>query len=237
MNAFLKKIPYISNILIWSNRYFYKQYANYKKYKRQRKLHKYGKEALGNIKMAFEEIQIPWFLVYGTLLGACREGKFISHDDDIDIGLFLDDYLETNFKVLEKYGFIKKHEFLVDDGNYAREETYLYKGLSIDIFYFKKKDGYLIGHGFSNKEGMSWEETYKVYQGLMVLEYSFPYQGIASKKFLGSDYPIPLNCEEHLIAHYGKDYMNLGKNWHFKDAKSLVYITDKRAKWIRTKLN
>ena len=235
LKTFLKKIPYISPVLIRSNRYFYKQYANYKKYQRQRKLHKYGKEALENIKIAFEEMQVPWFLVYGTLLGACREKKFIAHDDDIDIGLFLDDYSEKISAALERYGFVKKYEFYVDDGKYAREETYLYKDLNIDIFYFKLKKGSLIGHGFSNKEGMSWEETYNTHQGLMVQEYSFPYEGLASIKFLESEYLVPSNFKEHLITHYGKECMSKNKNWKFQDSHNIVYLTNKLAKWIKVK--
>ena len=38
------------------------------------------------------ELKIPWVIENGTLLGAYREGKFIVHDDDFDIGLFF----ETN---------------------------------------------------------------------------------------------------------------------------------------------
>lgn len=39
-----------------------------------------------------KELNIPWVIENGTLLGAYREGKFIVHDDDFDIALFF----ETN---------------------------------------------------------------------------------------------------------------------------------------------
>ena len=36
------------------------------------------------------ELNIPWVIENGTLLGAYRNGKFIAHDDDFDIGLFFE---------------------------------------------------------------------------------------------------------------------------------------------------
>jgi len=40
------------------------------------------------------EISNPWFIENGTLLGAYRDGKFIPHDDDFDIGILIEDMSE-----------------------------------------------------------------------------------------------------------------------------------------------
>ena len=36
------------------------------------------------------QLNIPWVIENGVLLGAYRTGKFIAHDDDFDIGLFFE---------------------------------------------------------------------------------------------------------------------------------------------------
>jgi len=105
--------------------------------KQQKQLKLYGKEALERIDLVFSESDLIWWIEYGTLLGAIRENDFLSHDVDIDIGIFLNDRSSSIEMVLTKYGFNKKHEFLVDNGSFAVEETYDFKGVGIDIFYFK----------------------------------------------------------------------------------------------------
>ena len=40
-------------------------------------------------KEIIKDLEHPWFIESGTLLGAWRSGKFIPHDDDFDIALFL----------------------------------------------------------------------------------------------------------------------------------------------------
>lgn len=46
------------------------------------------KTALLDIKLLFDQIQTPFFLIGGTLLGAIREGGIIHSDYDVDIGIF-----------------------------------------------------------------------------------------------------------------------------------------------------
>src|SRR4029079_6459800 len=43
-------------------------------------------DALGTVNAALEETRVRTFLAYGTLLGAVRQGDFIGHDSDADLG-------------------------------------------------------------------------------------------------------------------------------------------------------
>src|SRR5262249_14237434 len=43
-------------------------------------------DAIGTVVTALEEAGVRPFLAYGTLLGAVRQGDFIGHDSDADLG-------------------------------------------------------------------------------------------------------------------------------------------------------
>lgn len=49
-------------------------------------------------------IECPWFIENGTLLGAWRNQKFIAHDDDFDIALLIDKQED----ILKIYKYIKE---------------------------------------------------------------------------------------------------------------------------------
>jgi len=204
------------------------QTINRYKAKKQRDiLHKNGKEALETLKKVFEELKMDWFLTYGTLLGAYRDKDFISHDVDIDIGVFFEDYSIKIEETMIKHGFIKKHSFLVDNGEFAIEETYNYKGIGIDIFYFKKQNNKLIGYGFINEAGLSWDKTIQKYGGLLVRELVFPYEGLDEIEFLGSIYPIPKNPKKHSASHYGENFMIKDDKWQPNKVTNVKYLDNK----------
>jgi hypothetical protein len=197
--------------------------------KQQKQLKRYGKEALEKIDLAFKELNKTYFLVYGTLLGAYRDKDFISHDIDIDIGAFFHEYSKDIEKILQKYGFIKKHEFLVDDGKFAIEETYIYKKIHIDIFYFKLIDDNLVGYIFSNEPGLSWDKTIQKYGGLLIREECSTYYGIDKINFLGKKFNILKKPEKHLEYFYGKNFMIPDANWSPQKVKAVKFLKDKIA--------
>jgi len=205
----------------------------YKKKKQKEILHKNGKDVLIALKSVFNELEINWFLVYGTLLGAYRDKDFISHDVDIDIGVLFTNYSKEIEKIMLKNGFIKKHQFVVDNGEFAIEETYEYRGVGIDIFYFKVIENKLIGYGFINEEGLSWDKTIQKYGGLLVREITYPYEGLDRIKFLGEEYEIPKNPKKHLASHYGNNFMVKDNNWNPKKVTNVIYLKNKVAKMVQ----
>jgi len=62
---------------------------------------------LMDVKEVFERFDIRYWLDWGTLLGAVREGKIIAWDCDIDLGMMKDDLekIILPFSVLERKGF------------------------------------------------------------------------------------------------------------------------------------
>jgi len=202
--------------------------------KKQQKILKVkGKETLQKLKEVFDSLNIEWFLVYGTLLGAYRDKDFISHDVDIDIGLFFDDYSKKIEQALLQKGFVKKHMFIVDNGEFAVEETYVYNGISIDIFYFKVENNNLIGYDFLNEQGLSWDKTIQKYGGLLVRELTFPYSGLMEYEFLGIKCKIPNEPEKHLASHYGDNFMYKDTKWNPAKVTNVRYLKDKIGQLIK----
>ncbi|MBS1301744.1 LicD family protein [Loktanella sp. SALINAS62] len=48
--------------------------------------------------VAMSQIDMPWYVISGTFLGAVREGAFLAHDYDIDIGIGIADFNEARLR-------------------------------------------------------------------------------------------------------------------------------------------
>jgi phosphorylcholine metabolism protein LicD len=209
----------------------YKLYRKYKIYRQNKNVKKYGLEALIKIKKVAEELNITYWLDFGTLLGAVREGKFIEHDLDLDIGMFLHEYTSKLQELLEKEGFKKTECFYIDKGKYGRKEAYNYKGVVVDIFFYTKKGKKIYCHGFRAKEGESLIEALQRNEGFLVREVTFPFNGFCEITFLGHDFTIPLNFDDYLKAYYGENYMTKNVNWNSSMAKNVKILQNKIGEW------
>ena len=230
VKTYVMKHKAFANIL----RFVYqKTILKYQHYKKQQLFLKNAPYALKIINEAFKELNVFYWLEYGTLLGAIRDQDIIGHDYDIDLGLFLDDHSGDIQTILEKHGLKKKKVFLIDDGAYGREETYVYKNISIDLFYFIKTDNNFYSHSFRNEEGKSWPKTIEDNGGLLVEEVYFPYSGFSKMIFLGEQYSIPDNYHEHLKAHYGENYLIKDASWDYRlMAKNITILKNKLGQYI-----
>jgi hypothetical protein len=226
IKKFLLRYPRIYDVLLW----IYKHtWWRYKQYKANKDFQTSANEVFAKLLLVMQELDLIWWIEYGTLLGAIRENDFLSHDVDIDIGMLHDTYNSDIEKVFIKYGFKKQRAFFVDDGLFAREETYIYKGVGVDIFYFKVVQDKLIGYGFKAKDGLSSAHTIKKYGGLMVREITFPYSGFKEYRFKNFKVNIPNDSDSHLSAFYG-NWREKNTNWNpYTMAKNVVYLNNKVA--------
>jgi len=186
-----------------------------------------GEIVLDKIHAIFTELNIQYWLEYGTLLGAVRDKSFISNDLDIDLGLFLKDYSEDIEEVFLAKGFKKLRKITIDEGEYGMEESYIYDGVVVDLFYFISDNKEIYSHSFINEKGLSWTKTIEERGGLVVRELFFPHKGFRKIKFLNGEYPIPRDVSNHLKAYYGEDFMVKNSNWNIYMAKNVEILKDK----------
>lgn len=212
-------------------KFFYRMtIKKYKVYKRNKLFLNHGLDALYAMDDAFCELGIMYWLEFGTLLGAVREKGFIEHDLDIDLACFFADYSEENEKVFQKHGFVKTRGFLIDDGKFGREETYTYKGVDIDIFYFHLRDDEMYCHLFAPRPGAGWNETVKKDGDFLVRELRYPYAGFEPLEFFDRTFNVPSNLKEHLSASYGENYMVKDPNYSNSIATNVRILDDKVGK-------
>ena len=195
---------------------FSRIYREYCKKKSNRLFNRHSMELLKAFNDVMNQYHYNYFLIFGTLLGAIREKGFIAHDLDIDVGMWADEYTPDIRAKLEKHGFKLAHSITVDNGNFGREETYSYKGVHIDIFFFYPHDSALsyccdfVGHDNKN----SWRDSIKTYGGVLPRQIFLPLKkSLKDADFQGLALRIPENYDEVLRFRYGDDYMTPNPQW------------------------
>lgn len=76
------------------------------------KLGIYGRDMLRDFMISASGLGMRPFLMWGTLLGYIREGDFLKHDYDIDLGLLAEDYnkKEALVRAMAKRGYRVRHD-------------------------------------------------------------------------------------------------------------------------------
>lgn len=148
-------------------------------------------EYLNDFDNICDKNNIMYFAESGTLLGAIRDGKIISHDDDIDVSMFEPDFrkLVHVMKNNDKYHIIRPSFRLY---KFCRKDT---PGVFIDIFIIQEKNNV-----FRYKEELHIKAWPKFYFRKDEL---FPLKKI---KFHNQFIWIPNNPIPYLERSYGKNW-------------------------------
>lgn len=149
------------------------------------------------IAKALDKAHIRWWLEWGTLLGAIREGTVIDGDRDIDISV---DFCNS--------GIAKK----------VLKAAHLAPPYFVDLWFPERVllDGeYWLVH---YRSGQGWKQA----EGRFNVKYMFPfrfYQPLRGIRFLGTDCLIPGQANE-LLTYIYEDWHTAQKKF---DEKSLDY--------------
>lgn len=177
--------------------------------RRRRKIRKWGLPMLQAVDKAMAEAGKPYTLVYGSLLGAVREKGFIPHDYDIDIALWADEDYSSVFNALRKIGFEPCRRIEVDSGVFGLEQTWKYKGVYIDFFFFfPAGDGTYYGTEFYCQPGCrNWTESISRFGGLQVLKTLLPLRKQTERvPFEGIEVSVTIDALAFIKEYYGPSW-------------------------------
>jgi phosphorylcholine metabolism protein LicD len=171
-------------------------------------------ENLLEIKKEFEKNQTSFWLTDGTLLGAFREGDFISHDSDTDIGVFasdmkkisliLNNLKKQNFEIIKSFGTLENGFEIAIKKN----------DIKTDLFFFYETED----------KSQFFHSAYADFKNESYQKFDFFYDRfeIASMQFLNHNFPCPFNTQHYLIQKYGQDFLIPKIKWcYWKDPKNV----------------
>ena len=150
-----------------------------------------AREALLDAKAVLDGLGIPFFLCFGTLLGCVRAGDFLSHDKDVDLGIWSDAPRVPLAAAFEEAGFRLVSHLTDRDGGFAtdiRLPFYHANGMALEVFvHFREPDHVWTGMRLG-PERLRWR---------------LPRFGLAPLGFQGTEFAAPDAPEAYLEACYG----------------------------------
>lgn len=168
-----------------------------------------AKNLLQDVHSVLSSLGKKHFIIDGTLLGAIRSGDFIDHDEDIDFGVFFEEWTPTEvFRLtheLIKKDIMIKYQFGDFDNHF--ELSYIRNGIKADIFFYRRDGEHRIFHAFKNG-GREMPED--------VITYEYKAELIENLKpvfFVDGEYPAPADPVAVLEAKYGADWRTPNKRW------------------------
>jgi GR25 family glycosyltransferase involved in LPS biosynthesis len=152
-----------------------------------------------------DNLQIPFRLSCGTLLGAYRENRFISYDSDIDLDVLYSDYspkIRENLK-----NFELKHARGTPEKGHELTFQHLETGLNVDIFILYDEEDY---RWYTTYHGRCDQSKYGF------CRWKIPRDGTRPLTFAGRSFQVPTNTEDYLTATYGLNW-NIPKNYTYHE--------------------
>lgn len=142
-----------------------------------------GKDVKKVLIESIEYLNEGWWLSAGTLLGLERDGDFIPHDTDIDVGMIGDDIPDLPN---DRYRPIR---FVIDDQGRRHQSAYIHKESKIifDILHY---------HEYDENTYYTESEKGRLYRDKDMLE------DIKVKEYIGLKLNVPKDVNKYLTIWY-----------------------------------
>lgn len=159
--------------------------------------------ALTDLQTTLDEVNTKAFLVSGTLLGYARQKSFLSHDKDIDVGIFEADNIFDVINTLMLSGkFSVKKGYFNIERMYQMPVVHLPTGFAIDVFIYHKDGEGLITGVQSN---FGYTQNFRFSQ--------FELQEI---EFINTRFYAPAGIDKNLTENFG--------DWKTPDANFISHL-------------
>ncbi len=147
-------------------------------------------------------INVKAWLTDGTHLGFYREGYFIKHDNDIDLGCKIDNYSKSIDTAFEACGWNLKRTCGSLDCGF--EQTWQKNGVRIDIFYFYTEQDRM-WHGAWLRDKQTKKRN--------LIKYNYPAFELKTITYHGYDFNVPFDQEDYVTRKYGPEWRTPVKEW------------------------
>tara|TARA_R110000772_G_scaffold144512_3_gene254318 strand:+ start:922 stop:1515 length:594 start_codon:yes stop_codon:yes gene_type:complete len=147
-----------------------------------------------------EHSAVHW-IQNGTLLGFYRDGDFISHDTDTDIGVVFSTFTPEALKQLRINGFsVSQFYGYITD---SFEIALVRDGIKTDLFFY-----------YENKDSF-YHCVFSHFQSNISLRHDYEYEkfGVKIKNYLGHDFFVPEDELKYIVATYGTEWKTPQKQW------------------------
>lgn len=189
--------------------------------KQRKRFHKGCRKLLYKVDNILNENNIPYWLTYGTLLGAYREHDFIAHDYDIDIAIDIK-YKDLIKSLMIENGLKLKVEvhFGSWDNPDNLEFRFEYEEAFVDIDFYVINDANAYTYNPLFIKGIEYRPGEIL--PVIVERIDNPFEGLTEIDFLGKKINVPKNTEEFIIANYGPNWNKPIKDYDYHDCASNI---------------
>ena len=188
--------------------------------KQRERFHAGCQELLYRVDDILSQTGIPYWLNYGTLLGAYRDNDLIPHDYDLDIGLMMEHQEKVKYLMLDN-GLelvFEAHMGGSWDNPEAVEYRFKYKGACIDFNYYTEKEpGKVSTYDFVSIKDVDYNSNMGKRSPILVEGVISPLSGLRKIVFKDREFAIPANTEDYLVANYGPSWRTPVKDFDYHD--------------------
>lgn len=148
-----------------------------------------ARQALSDMKRAFDAKGIEFFLCFGTLLGSVRQGDFLSGDKDIDVGVFSDVHQgEVMDALCRTDAFTPESRVCAERAVFSVGHP---TGVTIDVFTHYRRGGGIETAVVNPGEWLWWR---------------FSDFTLREASFIDETFRVPSDCERYLSEMYGPNW-------------------------------